>query len=97
MAEGRAPSAAQMSQASAASTYRSLDQSPTAVLGQEPVALEPDLNGFWAVGLLRRRCYFFAFLACRFSFSVFCAGFFSMLFFVFLSLVAMLYLPCGCG
>jgi hypothetical protein len=28
-------------------------------------------------------------LACRFSFSVFCAGFFSMLFFVFLSLVAM--------
>jgi hypothetical protein len=33
--------------------------------------------------------YFFAFLACRFSFSVFCAGFFSMLFLVFLSLVAM--------
>jgi hypothetical protein len=33
--------------------------------------------------------YFFAFLACRFSFNVFCAGFFSMLFFVFLSLVAM--------
>lgn len=30
--------------------------------------------------------YFFAFLACRFSFSVFLAGFFSMLFFVFLSL-----------
>jgi hypothetical protein len=28
-------------------------------------------------------------LACRFSFSVFCAGFFSMLFLVFLSLVAM--------
>ena len=33
--------------------------------------------------------YFLAFLACRFSFSVFCAGFFAMLFFVFLSLVAM--------
>src|SRR6476620_9927687 len=33
--------------------------------------------------------YFFAFLACRFSFSVFCAGFFSKLFFVFLSLFVM--------
>jgi hypothetical protein len=33
--------------------------------------------------------YFLAFLACRFSFSVFSAGFFSMLFLVFLSLVAM--------
>ncbi len=33
--------------------------------------------------------YFFAFLACRFSFKVFCAGFFSMLFFAFLSLLAM--------
>ena len=33
--------------------------------------------------------YFLAFLAARFSFSVFWAGFFSMLFFVFLSFVAM--------
>jgi hypothetical protein len=33
--------------------------------------------------------YFFAFLACRFSFSVFWAFFFSPLFFVFLSFVAM--------
>ncbi len=32
--------------------------------------------------------YFFAFLACRFSFSVFWAGFFPMVFFVFLSLLA---------
>jgi hypothetical protein len=34
------------------------------------------------------RNYFFVFLAWRFSFSVFCAGFFSMLFFAFLSLDA---------
>jgi hypothetical protein len=40
-------------------------------------------------GCSARSAYFFALLACRFSFSVFCAGFFSMLFFVFLSLVAM--------
>jgi len=33
--------------------------------------------------------YFLVFFACRFSFSVFCAGFFSMAFFVFLSLLAM--------
>jgi hypothetical protein len=36
-----------------------------------------------------KRGYFFAFFACRFSFKVFCAGFFSMLFFAFLSLLAM--------
>jgi hypothetical protein len=41
--------------------------------------------------------YFLAFLACRFSFSVFCAGFFAMLFFAFLSLVAMFALRMGAG
>src|SRR5438067_312460 len=43
-----------------------------------------------------RPSYLFAFLACRFSFSVFWAGFFSMLFFVFLSLLVMFRPPCGC-
>jgi hypothetical protein len=41
----------------------------------------------WVAAL---RGYFFAFLAARFSFSVFCAGFFPIVFFVFLSLVAII-------
>ena len=52
--------------------------------------LQPYVDANLAIADFRPSGYLLAFFACRFSLSVFWAGFFSMLFFVFLSLLAML-------